>query len=148
MFETIAIPALLKAVDFIFDEAGKILEERRERRKTNAHQEAQSIDQLNSSIDSEDTIYSKNLALQHSISESIWNDTQSDLQHLMKMLEIHKKNYYLAKEQYAKWGSALVPPIIVSNLSEAEDDIAGTTKKLLEVLSRVYGKEVIIPEIR
>ena len=34
MLDPIHIPVLLKAIDFIFDEGRKILEERRERRKT------------------------------------------------------------------------------------------------------------------
>ncbi len=33
MLETVSIPILLKAVEFLFDEGKKILEERRERRK-------------------------------------------------------------------------------------------------------------------
>ena len=33
MIETVTIPLLLKAVDFLFEEGSKILEERRERRK-------------------------------------------------------------------------------------------------------------------
>jgi hypothetical protein len=36
MIETIQIPLLLKAIDFVFEEGRKILEERRERRKMEA----------------------------------------------------------------------------------------------------------------
>jgi hypothetical protein len=36
MLDPIQIPILLKAIDFVFDEGRKILEERRERRKTGA----------------------------------------------------------------------------------------------------------------
>ena len=35
MIDPIQVPILLKAIDFVFDEGRKILEERRERRKTN-----------------------------------------------------------------------------------------------------------------
>jgi hypothetical protein len=48
----------------------------------------------------------------------------------------------LAKEQYAKWGSALVPPIIVSNMNEAENSMLETIKQLETVLSKVYKKEI------
>ena len=53
----------------------------------------------------------------------------------------------LLREQYAKWGSALVPPIIVNNLEEAENAIADTMSKLQATLNAVYGKTIIIPEL-
>src|SRR6266849_4491221 len=40
---------------------------------------------------------------------------------------------YLAKEEHAKWGSALVPPIIIHNLLEAEDGVAKTTHELQSI---------------
>jgi hypothetical protein len=65
----------------------------------------------------------------------------------LALLEIYTKNYHLAEEQYAKWGSTLVPPIIIHNLTEAENEIAATTKELQATLSRVYGKNVAASEV-
>jgi hypothetical protein len=59
------------------------------------------------------------------------------------LLETYSRNYQLSKEQYAKWGSALVPPIIVSNLTEAENAVLETLQKLEDTLSKVYEKDII-----
>jgi hypothetical protein len=64
------------------------------------------------------------------------------VQHLVRLLETYSRNYYIAREQYAKWGSALVPPIILHNLTEAENSMMGTLKKLEGVLSKVYKKDI------
>jgi len=61
----------------------------------------------------------------------------------VRLLETYSRNYYLAKEQYAKWGSALVPPIIVSNMNEAENSMLETIKRLEIILSKVYKKDII-----
>ena len=61
---------------------------------------------------------------------------------MVRLLETYSRNYHLTKEQYAKWGSALVPPIIVSNLKEAEDSVLETIKKLEATLSKVYKKDI------
>lgn len=145
MLETIQIPILLKAIDFVFDEGRKILQERRERRKTEAvpgpdaepepskeivpapEQEVESI--------KEDLLASK-------IDELLWKDHEDEVQHLVRLLEIHTRNYHLAKEQYAKWGSALVPPIILHNMTEAENASLATIKQLEAVLSKVYKKDI------
>jgi hypothetical protein len=58
------------------------------------------------------------------------------------LLETHSRNYRIAREQYAKWGSALVPPIILHNMTEAENAVADTLGKLETVLSRVYKKDI------
>lgn len=161
--ETVAIPILMKAVDFLFEEATKILKERRERRmaglesqeadsatkakkKKAVVQSAESAGHITSSdTHMVDIIQSRDAALSTSVDESAWKDTQAEVKHLLSMLEVYTTNYHLAKEQYAKFGSALVPSIIVHNLEEAEDGIADVTEKLKAILSKVYGKQVVIP---
>ena len=149
MIETIAIPILMKAVDFLFDEGHKIFQERRERRKKEL-EEDEPVKAQDKSVDSRDSgstesvIQSKDAALNISIDEANWNNSEGKVKHLMDLLEIYTKNYYLAKEQHAKWGSALAPPIVVHNLEEAENQVADTTKELQEVLSEVYAKPVDI----
>lgn len=152
MLETIAIPVLLKAVDFIFGEGSKILEERRERRnapqqETVKEQPVTTIPPPQSIELSSDIIRSKAVALSQPIAEAAWLDSEANIKHLLVLLEIHTKNYHLAKEQYAKWGSALVPPIIIHNLTEAENEIAATTRKLQTTLSKVYNKNVAAFEV-
>ena len=151
MLETIAIPILLKAVEFLFGEGSKILEERRARRKADQETKKEKPQDTASSSASTtkpaDVIQSKEAALSQPVAETAWSDSEANIKHLLSLLEIYTKNYYLAREQYAKWGSALVPPIIVSNLAEAENEIAKTTKELQATLSKVYEKKVAAPEV-
>src|SRR5690606_26761922 len=76
------------------------------------------------------------------IDESLWRDHEFEIRHLVKLLETYTRNYYLASEQYAKWGSALVPPIVVHNMTEAENAVVETLQKLESVLSKVYEKDI------
>jgi len=153
MLDPIQIPMLLRAIDFVFDEGHKLLEERRERRKTSAAGaasaasasaqtgdipqpiEATSAEPHESSETKQDLLNSK-------IDEILWKNHEAEVQHLVRLLETYSRNYHLASEQYAKWGSALVPPIIAHNLAEAENSVAETLKKLEDVLSKVYEKDI------
>jgi hypothetical protein len=80
--------------------------------------------------------------LSSKIDEILWKNHEKEVQHLVRLLETYSRNYHLSKEQYAKWGSALVPPIILSNLSEAENAMLETIKQLETTLSKVYQKDV------
>ena len=147
----------MKAVDFLFEEGRKILQERRERRQSH-RQEAKNesstprpavevqpqkgADQIPS-----DVIQTKEDILRQQVSQADWSAHEAEIRHLLSLMEIHSSNHRLAREQYAKWGSALVPPIIVNNLEEAENAIADTMSKLQATLNAVYGKTIIIPEL-
>ena len=156
MLDPIQIPILLKAIDFLFDEGHKFLEERRERRRTSAVGaagaasaasapaqtgdvpepiEATSSEPHKSSETKQDLLNSK-------IDEILWKNHELEVQHLVRLLETYSRNYHLASEQYAKWGSALVPPIVAHNMTEAENSVAETLKKLEDVLSKVYEKDI------
>ena len=148
MLDPIQIPILLKAIDFVFEEGRKILEERRERRKT-----SEAIAPAETGADPEPAreitqaeVHENNKIkqdlLSSKIDEILWQNHELEVQHLVKLLETYSRNYHLASEQYAKWGSALVPPIIVHNVNEAENSVAETLKKLEAVLSKVYKKDI------
>jgi hypothetical protein len=145
MIDPMQLPILLKAIDFIFDEGRKILEERRERRKmqetpsNSGTQEASAELALPEPEQAEEV---KQELLASKIDEILWQNHEMEIQHLVRLLETYSRNYYLAKEQYAKWGSALVPPIIVSNMNEAENSMLETIKRLEAILSKVYKKDI------
>lgn len=144
MIDAIQIPILLKAIDFVFDEGRRILEERRERRKAEAEEPKAEQETVPLAPEKADEI-KKDLTASK-IDEILWKNHEADVKHLVALLETYSRNYQIAKEQYAKWGSALVPPIIVHNLNEAENSIADTLHKLEEALSRVYKKAIIPPD--
>jgi hypothetical protein len=145
MIDVAHLPILLKAIDFIFDEGRKILEERRERRKAEATpQDVKNPELADEAAPAEEQKQAevKQELVSSKIDEIVWKDHETEVRHLVKLLETYSHNYHLASEQYAKWGSALVPPIILHNMTEAENSMLETIKKLESVLSKVYKKEI------
>lgn len=145
MIETLHIPILLKAIDFVFDEGRKILDERRERRKSREGAPTEEPGQAAEQVVAEEvqaTDEIKQDLLASKIDEIRWKNHEGEVQHLVRLLETYSRNYQLSREQYAKWGSALVPPIIVSNMTEAENAMLETIKKLEDTLSKVYEKDI------
>jgi hypothetical protein len=145
MIDPIQLPILLKAIDFVFEEGRKILEERRERRKMNSdpgtsekQEPAKEITPLELEKESE----IKQDLLTSKIDEILWQNHEEEVKHLVRLLETYSRNYHLAREQYAKWGSALVPPIIVHNMTDAENSMLETIKQLEIILSKVYKKDI------
>lgn len=145
MIDPTQLPILLKAIDFVFEEGRKILEERRERRKAQENPlqaEIQAPPKEVTAIEIQKKDEIKQDLLASKIDEILWRNHEMEVQHLVRLLETYSRNYQLAREQYAKWGSALVPPIIVSNMNEAENSMLETIKQLETVLSKVYKKEI------
>ena len=145
MLETVQIPILLKAIEFVFDEGRKILEERRERRKTEAIAQNSAAPKPEPETTPEKIQERNELKqdlLKSRVDEILWQNHELEVKHLVKLLETYSRNYHLTSEQYAKWGSALVPPIIVHNMTEAENSMVETIKKLEDVLSKVYKKDI------
>ena len=145
MIEVAQLPILLKAIDFIFDEGRKILDERRERRKANEASpdgKSQESAEETAPTDTQEQAEIKQDLLASKIDEIVWKDHEGEVRHLVKLLETYSHNYHLSREQYAKWGSALVPPIILHNMTEAENSMLETIKKLESVMSKVYKKEI------
>jgi hypothetical protein len=145
MIDPIQIPILLKALDSLFEEGHKILAERRERQKTGTL--SQNIDKPEPvqgvpPPDIQETKEIKQDLVSTKIDEILWQNHELEVQHLVRLLETYSRNYHLASEQYAKWGSALVPPIVVHNMNEAENSVAETLKRLEAVLSKVYKKDI------
>lgn len=145
MIDPVQLPILLKAIDFVFDEGRKILQERRERRKAEndapktgeplPEKEIVPLEPEQAEALRQDLVASK-------VDELLWRNHEAEVKHLAALFETYSRNYRLAREQYAKWGSALVPPIILHNLAEAEDSMLDTLKQLEAVLSKVYGKDI------
>lgn len=147
MIDPAQLPILLKAIDFVFDEGRKILEERRERRKMNESAPAESETPEPEAkevvpLEPEKANEIRQELSTSKIDELLWKNHEAEVQHLVRLLETYSRNYQLAKEQYAKWGSALVPPIILHNMTEAEDSVINTMKQLESVLSKVYNKNI------
>lgn len=145
MIDPVQIPILLKAIDFIFEEGHKILEERRERRKMGDPSpkiEDQEPEKEVTAIEAQERDEIKQDLLASKIDEILWQNHETEIQHLVRLLETYSRNYQLTREQYAKWGDALVPPIIVNNMRDAENSMIETIKQLEMTLSKVYKKDI------
>jgi len=145
MIDPTQLPILLKAIDFVFEEGRKILEERRERRRMQDNPPKGEIQDPVREIaprEPEKQNEIKQDLLASKIDEILWQNHELEIKHLVKLLETYSRNYHLAREQYAKWGSALVPPIVVHNMTEAENSMVATIKQLETILSRVYKKDI------
>ena len=145
MIDPVQLPILLKAIDFVFDEGRKMLEERRERRKANdASLEIEKQEPAKEIVlpEPETSKEIKQDLLASKIDELLWQNHEEEVQHLVRLLETYSRNYHLAKEQYAKWGSALVPPIIMHNMTDAENSMIATINQLEIILSKVYKKDI------
>jgi hypothetical protein len=148
MLDPTAMPVLLRTLDFLFEEGAKILQERRERRNIKKEPKEETTSEVASDKRGEaKAIQSKEKALTTQITQTSWSTSEAEITHLLSLLDVYTKNYYLAKEQYAKFGSALVPQIVMHNLEEAESGIEATMKKLKSVLGNAYGAAIIVPEI-
>lgn len=145
MIDPTQLPILLKAIDFVFDEGRKILEERREHRKTSDStptSENQEPAQEIAPVQVQENNEIKQDLITSKIDEILWQHHELEVQHLVKMLEKHTKNYYILKEQAAQWGSALVPPVILLQIEEKGNSIMETRKQLEIVLSKIYKKDI------
>jgi hypothetical protein len=149
MLDPYQLPVLLKAIDFVFDEGRKILEERRERRKMNeTPQNSENQEPVVKPVkeipapEPEKEVETKQDLLSSRIDEILWQSHELDVKHLVKLLETYSGNYRLAREQYAKWGSELVPSIIVHRMTDAENSMLDTIKQLEVILSKVYKKDI------
>jgi hypothetical protein len=145
MIDPTQLPILMKAIDFVFDEGRKILEERRERRKTSDStptSENQEPAKEITSVQLQENNEIKQDLITSKIDEILWQNHELEIQHLVKMLEKHTKNYYILKEQAAQWGSALVPPVILLQIEEKGNSIMETRKQLEIVLSKIYKKDI------
>ena len=156
MLDPNQLPILLKAIDFVFDEGRKILDERRERRKMNETAQNSAapepvvvepvVEPINEipapAPEQEKEVETKQDLLSSRIDEILWQSHELDVKHLVKLLETYSGNYRLAKEQYAKWGSELVPSIIVHRMTDAENSMLDTIKQLEVILSKVYKKDI------
>lgn len=145
MVEAAAVPILVKAVDFLFGQAREILKERRERREAE-HKSDSGASVPPSDVPGSTAITVRREAINQHVQRAAVDRAQGEIEHLLTLLEIYTRNYRLAREQYAKWGSELVPAIVVNRLAEAEDQVATTTRELEKVLAVVYGRLVTASE--
>jgi hypothetical protein len=157
--ESAAIAILTKAVDFLFTQGAEILKARRERKKTEegSREEsgvattplpsppADSSPAVPEATSHTDMARSRDELLAHEVDQAVLKQNEDEIRHLLALMETHTRNYRLAQKQYAEWGTALVPPVIVNNLDHEERAVAEVMDRLKTKVGEVYGATVSIP---
>ena len=101
MIDPTQLPILLKAIDFVFEEGRKILEERRERRKKQDQLpagEEKSSQQEIVPLAPEKAVEIKQDLLASSLDEILWHNNEQELQHLVRLYGTYTHNCYHARE--------------------------------------------------
>lgn len=146
MIDPTGLPILLKTLDFLFGEAQKILQERRERRaaKNITVQDSNKENPQTSNNSHSESIRSINEALSIQVSENILKNEISELEHLLRLKDTYNKRYQLAKEKISIYGTLDTPYKVLHELEEAEEGIEDVVTKLKSTLSKIYNKEIVI----
>ncbi len=138
-FDPIAVAALTKAVDFLFDQAGKLMVERREARKKRGEDDDTPATQPETKITTKEEVLSwqpKNIYLK---------DIPQEVKHCLTMIETYRNNKRYTDATIAQFGGFNLAPIHVRNESiTQEDEIKNWTQKLKELVEKAYGHKIII----
>ncbi len=144
--EAIGIPILMQTVEFLFDEVSKILDERRDNRKSKKDEAGKKGLQASDTPVRQAELTTKEDLLHATIDQIIWPNKQEEVERLTILLRTHISNYYIAQQQIAEWGMSTVPPIKIHEREHALAGIDETTRQLEKALSAIYGKKVSISE--
>src|SRR5215208_7906966 len=90
MIDPIQVPILLKAIDFVFEEGKKILQERRERRKMNDASSPSDVQEPQKEIvplEAEQIEEVKQDLLASKIDDLLWQSHEAEVQHLVRLLD-------------------------------------------------------------
>jgi hypothetical protein len=130
--EAAQIAMLAQAIELLYEQGQTIVKESRERHAqiAGAASDSPAVLDLN-----------KADALRIPVRMSAWSAREPEVKHLVSLLEIQARNYFLAKEQFARWGSGSVPPVVITNLDEAETSVAETAARLNTILLDLYRNE-------
>jgi hypothetical protein len=135
-FDPIAVAALTKAVDFLFDQAGKLMEERRESRKKRGEDDDTAP---KTKITTKEEVLSwqpKNIYLK---------DIPQEVKHCLTMIETYRTNKRYTDATIAQFGGFNLAPINIRNeLITQEEEIKNWTQKLKELIEKAYGHRIVI----
>jgi nucleoside phosphorylase len=83
------------------------------------------------------TIEKPDDVLRWSVVPERWPARRNLTEHLLRLAKIHLKNHRHASEQYAKWGSALAPPIVINTMEEAGTGLVQSVDELLSIMAEL-----------
>ena len=127
--DPLAFSIVTKAVDFLFDQAAKVLQSQRDDRK--------SIEPSNE----QKTISDKNQIL-----EAITGVNNEEIRHCLKQIETYTSNVHLLEDQIAiRGGEALASLKLVNDLRTNQDELRKRITKLKSLLEEASNQEINVP---
>jgi hypothetical protein len=115
------------AIRIVYDSGRDLVKEILERRRAAAPSEDQSeIAQLSEKLSTKEP----DAILHSEVMEKQVSKHSEYIEHLTRLFEIYQRNYQNAKEKSAMWGAALVPPIVLHELEDAEKNLVDVLEKL------------------
>lgn len=137
--EPITLGAISKAVDFLFDQAGKLLEERRENRKRMNEDDDTKEDTNNTSYTKKEEVKSwtpKNVYLK---------DLPQEIDSLLSLIHRYRGNKRDLEMRIANDGGFYRSPTSVRNeLRDSETEIKESCQRLKGLIEEVYGHKITI----
>jgi len=131
MIDPLAVPILMKAVDFLFDEAKKILEERRAARQSAERQVAPPPEIPLLEQD-------KAVVLKRRVSEELAARQEGAIKALLDEIAIYQSNYQRLSKRVALEGGRDYAPVGVLNQLEAQEDaILERSQRLAQIVDEV-----------
>ncbi len=138
--EPIGLAVLTKAVDFLFNEASKFMQERRERRSLEQNR-------ISSKEADKTTGFTKREELlSWEPNELFLQDTYLEIEHCLDQIQQYRKNRRMLEKQVAMYGGVVLAPIAVQNqLNNVERELESSCQKLRRLVEETYGQEIRIP---
>jgi AAA-like domain len=136
--EPIAAAALTKAVDFLFDQAGKLMEERRELRKQRGDDD-DTPSLPNATVTTKEEVQSWQVKTIH------LKDIPEEVKHCRDMIHLYRRNKRAVEDQIGHFGGFTLTPTNVKNeLRMNEDNIKFWCQKLKDLIEQAYGHQITI----
>ncbi len=137
--EPIAVVALTKAVDFLFDEAGKLMEERRAARKARGDAEDTPAPPAGAVTTTKEEV----LSLQP---KTVYlKDIPKEVQHCLDMIHQYRDNKRRLDATIAAYnGFLFAPGHIQYQLRDSEDQIKHWCQQLKNLIDESYGHKIVI----
>lgn len=142
MTDTVALSVLLKGIDFLFGEASKLMQERREARQKRGEEDVASVPNTTESVTSSEvkaTVQSKD------IKQVYLNDVTKDIKHYINQIEAYRENKRIAEQAIQRYGSFIdAPSKVRHDLKDAEDGIKEYVQRLKNIIENTYGHKINI----
>ena len=136
MIEVTTVIVLTNAIELLYDQAAKILLDRQQHKQSSsAHAGLELLRIIPNQTD----------ALQASVRQTSWVEYEAEVKHLVALLGIQSRNYWMAKEQHERWSGSAIPQIVVSNLEEAGIAVAQSVTRLDMILTALIKDRLPSP---